>query len=146
MSKNPLKKGDTLKIYTDGAARGNPGPAAIAFLFVRKDNIIYDKSAYIGTATNNTAEYQAIIDALKTAEKYSRGHLQVFSDSNLAIQQINKKWRINYPHLSKLCSEVYRLREKYEKVGFFHVGRNNPYIRKCDQLCNDRLDAEGFKK
>ena len=146
MSKNPLKKGDILKIYTDGAARGNPGPAAIAFLFVCKDNILYEKFTYIGHATNNTAEYQAIIDALKNAEQYSRGHLQVFSDSNLAIQQINKKWRINYPHLSKMCSEVHQLCENYEKVEFFHVGRNNPYIRKSDQLCNDQLDAEGFKK
>ena len=146
MSKNSIKKEYILKIYTDGAARGNPGPAAIAFLFVREDNIIQEGCNYIGTATNNTAEYQAIINALKAAERYHRGHLQVYSDSNLAIQQINKKWRINYPHLSKMCSEVYQLCEKYEKVEFFHVGRSNPCIIKCDKACNVRLDAEGFKK
>ena len=146
MSKNPIKKGDILKIYTDGAARGNPGPAACAFLFVHNDEIIHEGCNYIGTATNNTAEYQAIINALKTAERFHRGHLQVYSDSNLAVQQINKKWKINKPHLSKLCSEVYRLRENYEKVKFFHVDRNNPYIQKCDILCNERLDAEGVKK
>ena len=73
-------------------------------------------------ATNNTAEYQAIINALKTAERFHRGHLQVYSDSKLAVQQINKKWKINKPQLSKLCSDVYRLCEKYEKVEFFHVG------------------------
>ncbi len=144
MSKNPIKKGDILKIYTDGAARGNPGPAAFAFLFVHNDEIIHEGSNYIGTATNNTAEYQAIINALKTAERFHRGHLQVYSDSNLAVQQINKKWKINEPHLSKLCSEVYRLCEKYEKVEFFHVGRSNPYIKRCDTLCNERLNAEGF--
>jgi len=146
MSKNPIKKGDILKIYTDGAARGNPGPATCAFLFVHNDKIIHEGCNYIRTATNNTAEYQAIINALKTAERFHRGHLQVYSDSNLAVQQINKKWKINKPHLSKLCSEVYRLREKFEKVEFFHVGRSNPYIERCDELCNDRLDAEGLKK
>jgi len=145
MSRNPIKKGDKLKIYVDGASRGNPGPATSAFLFVHNDNIIHEECDFIGTATNNTAEYHAIINALKAAGRFSRGHIQVYSDSNLAIQQINKKWKINYPHLSKLCSQVYKLREKFEQVEFFHVGRNNPHVLKCDKLCNERLDAEGFK-
>ena len=142
MNKNSVKKGDILKIYVDGASRGNPGPAASAFLLVHNDIIIHDACAFIGTATNNTAEYQAIINALKAALKFSRGHIQVYSDSNLAVQQINKKWKINYPHLSKMCGEVYKLCEKYEKVEFFHVGRNNPYVQRCDKLCNELLDAE----
>ena len=145
MNRSPVKKGDKLKIYVDGASRGNPGPAANAFLFVHNDTIIHDECAFIGTATNNTAEYQAIINALKMAERFSRGHIQVYSDSNLAVQQINKKWKINYPHLSKMCGEVYKLCEKFENVEFFHVGRNNPYIQKCDKLCNELLDAEGLK-
>jgi len=144
MNRRPVIKEDILKIYVDGASRGNPGPAASAFLFVHNDNIIHEECGFNGTATNNTAEYQAIINALKVAEKFSQGHLQVHSDSNLAIQQINKKWKINYPHLSIMCSEVYKLCEKYEKVEFFHVGRNNPYIQKCDKLCNELLDAERF--
>lgn len=146
MNGSPVKKGDILKIYVDGAARGNPGPAASAFLLVHYGNIIYDDCVFNGTTTNNTAEYIAIINALKAAERFSRGHLQVYSDSNLAVQQINKKWKINYPHLSKMCNQVYKLREKYEKVEFFHVSRNNKYIQKCDKLCNDRLDTEGVKK
>jgi len=145
MNRSPVKKGDKLKIYVDGASRGNPGPAASAFLLVHNDTIIHEECDFIGTATNNTAEYRAIINALKVAERFSREHIQVYSDSNLAIQQINKKWKINYPHLAKLCREVYKQGEKYEQVEFFHVGRNNSYIQKCDTLCNERLDAEGFK-
>ena len=145
MNRSPVKEGDKLKIYTDGASRGNPGPAASAFLFVHNDIVIHDGCDFIGTATNNTAEYRAIINALKVAERFSRGHVQVYSDSNLAVQQINKKWKINYPHLSKFCNEVYKLCKKYEQVEFFHVGRNNPYVQKSDKLCNERLDAEGFK-
>jgi ribonuclease HI len=145
MSRIPIKKGDILKIYTDGASRGNPGPAAYAFLFVHDNEIFYIVSGYIGAVTNNTAEYKAIIKALKAAEKFHRGDVKIFSDSNLAIQQINKKWKINYPHLSELCKEVYQLCQKYENVEFFHVGRKNKYIQKCDKLCNSQLDEKGFK-
>jgi ribonuclease HI len=144
MSSSYIKRGDILKIYIDGAARGNPGPAAYAFIFVHNDNILHQGFEYIGTKTNNSAEYKAIINALKAAEKFHRGHLQIFSDSNLAVQQINKKWKINYPHLSEMCSEVYKLCEKYENVEFFHVSRKNRYIQKCDDLCNSQLDKEGF--
>lgn len=145
MNDSPVKKEDILKIYVDGAARGNPGPAASAFLLVHSDKVIYKNCEFIGSATNNTAEYRAIINALKAAERFSRGSIQVYSDSNLAIQQINKKWKINYPHLLKLFNQVYKLCEKYEQVEFFHVARNNPYIQKCDKLCNERLDAEEYK-
>ena len=144
MSRNPIKKGDILKIYTDGAARGNPGPAAYAFLFVHNDAIIHMGFGYLGTVTNNIAEYQAIIKALKEAEKFHQGQLQVFSDSNLIVQQINKKWKINYPHLSELSNEVHQLCKKYEKVEFFFVSRKQKYIQKCDELCNSQLDKERF--
>lgn len=109
-------------------------------MFVYNDEIIHQGFGHIGTATNNTAEYKAIINALKAVEKFHKGSIQVFSDSNLAVQQINRKWKINYPHLSELCSEVYRLCNQYEKVEFIHVSRNNPYIQKCDKLCNYQLD------
>ncbi len=142
MSRIPIKKSEVLKIYTDGAARGNPGPAAYAFLFVHNDTIIHQGSGFIGTATNNTAEYKAIINALKAAEKFHRGHIQVFSDSNLAVQQINKKWKINYPHLSEMCNKIYKLIDKYEQVEFLHVSRNKRYIKECDKLCNSLLDKE----
>jgi len=144
MSRTDIKRGDILKIYADGTARGNPGPAAFAFIFVHDDSIIHKGYGYIGTATNNTAEYKAIINALKVAEKFHQGRLQIFSDSVLAVQQINKKWRINYLHLLEMCGKVYQLRTKYEKVEFFHVSRKNPYIQKCDEFCNSQLDKEGF--
>ena len=70
MNGSPVKKGDKLKIYVDGASRGNHGPAASDFLFVHNDDIIHDECVFIGTATNNIPEYQAIINALKVAEKF----------------------------------------------------------------------------
>ncbi|MFW9827734.1 MAG: ribonuclease HI family protein [Candidatus Thorarchaeota archaeon] len=145
MSRISIYKEEILKIYTDGAARGNPGPAAYAFLLVYKDEIIHQGSGYIGNTTNNTAEYHAVINALKAAEKFHKGHLQIFSDSNLVVNQINKKWKIHYRHLSELCSKVNQLRQKYEEVEFFHATRTNTYIQKCDELCNSQLDKKGFK-
>lgn len=139
-----MEKITILKIYTDGAARGNPGPAASAFLLVSGEEIIQQEVFYIGNSTNNTAEYQAIINALRTAQKFHKGQVQIYTDSKLAVNQITNKWKINYPHLLKLVREIQQLIKKFKKVEIFHVRRNNPYIQKCDQLCNDQLDSKTF--
>jgi ribonuclease HI len=144
MSRNPIKKGDVLEIYTDGAARGNPGPAAIAFIFVKDGKEFYRENEYIGKTTNNTAEYRAIISALKKAEDFTRWDIALYSDSQLAINQINGDWRINADHLSELCDEVRNLLKKFEHVKFTHVRRKNKMIQKCDKLCNKTLNEKGF--
>ncbi|TFG17198.1 MAG: ribonuclease HI family protein [Promethearchaeota archaeon] len=137
-----MKDDTILKIYTDGAARGNPGPAASAFLIVIEKQIIHQNVDYIGSATNNTAEYKAIISALQSAQKYNKDIIEIYTDSKLAVNQITDKWKINYPHLLNLVKEIRRLMAKFRKVNIFHVKRTHPYIQKCDQLCNERLDAE----
>ena len=144
MATNPIKPRDVLEIYVDGASRGNPGPAAWSFIFVKDSQTIHQKSGYIGNTTNNTAEYNAIINALQEAEKYTRWHVKVYSDSQLAIRQINKEYRIKKAHLSELCNKIYNQRRKFEKVEFLHVPRNNPFIQDCDSLCNSCLDDKGF--
>ena len=90
-------------------------------------------------------QYKAIINALKLAQEYSKGEIELYSDSNLAIQQIKKNWRINFPHLAKLCKDVHKLIGIYEKVEFNHIKRDNQFIAMCDRLCNERLDSEGIK-
>jgi len=140
LEKKQIKKGEVIEIYTDGASRGNPGPAAWAYIFVKDRNIIHQNCGYIGRATNNTAEYLAIINALKDAEKYTRRQIKIFSDSELVIKQIKKEYRINKPHLSQLCSEVYSLMKKFEKVEFSNVRRENGFVRQTDMLCNECLD------
>jgi ribonuclease HI len=144
MKINPIKDGDLLEVYVDGASRGNPGPAAWAFIFVKDNETFHQKSGYLGDATNNTAEYNAIINALKEAEKYTRWQVNVYSDSQLAIRQINRKYRIKKAHLSKLCEKIYKQRSKFELVKFFHVNRSNSFIQVSDSLCNECLDEKGF--
>ena len=138
--KNPIKREDRLKIYTDGASRGNRGPSAYAFVFVKDDNIFHQKSEFVGESTNNTAEYEAVIHALEEAEKYTRWRIEVYSDSELVIKQINKEYRIKKEHLSKLCDKVYSLRRKFEEVKFRAVRRNNKFVKEADKLCNKCLD------
>ena len=137
-----MEKVNLLKIYTDGAARGNPGPAASAYLIVSGEEIIQQDVKYIGNSTNNTAEYKAIINALLAAQKFHTGQVQIYTDSKLAVNQITNKWKINYPHLSKLVKEIHQLIKNFQNVEIFHVKRNHTYIQKCDQLCNQRLDLE----
>ncbi|TFF84133.1 MAG: ribonuclease HI family protein [Promethearchaeota archaeon] len=137
-----MDKDIILNIYTDGAARGNPGPAASAFLIVSGNEIIHQNVDYIGTATNNTAEYNAIINALTTAQKVHKGRIQIYTDSKLAVNQITNKWKINYPHLLNLVKQIHRLMKKFKNVEISHVTRDHPYIQKCDQLCNEQLDVE----
>ncbi len=146
-SENKIKKGDTLQIYTDGASRGNPGPSAYAFIFVRKsdEKVIHKDAGYLGKMTNNKAEYKAVIKALEIAEAYYRSDIEVYSDSELVIKQINKEYRIKHPELQKLCDNVYSLRERYGNITFANVPRDNPFIKMADKMCNDILNKQTGK-
>ena len=128
-----------LQIYTDGAARGNPGHAAWAYLILDGMAVISKRSGYIGVATNNIAEYTAILEALAEAKRYAKP-IWVYSDSELAINQINGRYKINLPHLQKLCSKVKKMRPEFSRANFIHVGRDNRFIRMADRLSNRCLD------
>jgi len=144
MEINFIHKGEILEIYTDGASRGNPGPSAWSFIFVKEGNIFHQGFDYAGEMTNNMIEYKAIIHALKEAQKHTRWEIKLHSDNQIAIKQINKDYRIKADHLGRLCEEVYSLCQKFDDVKFFHVSRENPYIKKCDELCNQCLIDKGF--
>jgi len=131
-----------LNVYTDGASRGNPGLAAYGFIFVRNNEIIFEESKTMGTATNNTAEYYAILSALKRAHEFARESILVCSDSELVIKQINNQYRITKPHLAKLRAELAIVEKNFNDIHFRNVPRENIFIRRCDELCNQVLDLE----
>ncbi len=139
---NPVKKGEKLYIYTDGASRGNPGPSAIAFVFVKEgeETPIYTYSEYIGKTTNNTAEYVAVIRALEKAVEFTRWDVQIFSDSELLVKQINGEYRIKKPHLKDLADQVYEKMKFFKHVKIIHVPRHNKYTQLADSLSNKALD------
>ncbi len=126
-----------IKIYTDGAARGNPGPAAAGFIAFKNNKLIKKNSFYLGKTTNNVAEYTAIIKALKWAPKNEK--IKIFSDSRLAVKQITKEWKIKKIHLQKLNKKVQKLLED-KKIEFEHVKRENKGIEIVDKLINKKLD------
>jgi len=133
-----------LDVYTDGASRGNPGPAAYGFIFVKNNEIVFEDSGTLGTTTNNTAEYYAILSALKKAQaqEFARESVTVYSDSELVIKQINHQYRITKPHLAELRAELATVEKKFTDIHFRNVPRENRFIRRCDELCNQALDRE----
>ena len=136
---------EPLEIYTDGASRGNPGPAAYAFIFVRDGSVIVEESSFIGTATNNTAEYSAIIAAVKRAHESTNGAVIVSSDSELVVRQINGQYRIRQPHLAELRAWLTPFEKQFSSIIFRNVPRENPCIRRCDELCNIAIEAESSR-
>ncbi|MHA1946496.1 MAG: ribonuclease HI family protein [Candidatus Hodarchaeales archaeon] len=133
-------KEEGISIFTDGASRQNPGPAAAAFVILQDDRILHEESHYLGVQTNNYAEYQAIIKGLEKASEYSSDNLIVYSDSELVIKQLNGDYRVNKPHLKSLRNDVYILISKFTNVRFIHVQRNHLWIKHVDKLCNQILN------
>jgi ribonuclease HI len=127
------------KLFTDGGARNNPGPAGIGGVLFDDDKLIAEFSEYIGEGTNNQAEYEAIIAGLKLAIKYKIKKLDCYLDSKLVVEQLNKNWKIKDPGLQKLFVKAYNLTHKFDKVSFNHIRREKN--TQADALVNKALDA-----
>ncbi len=142
MERDEQKAAVTTTLYTDGASRGNPGDAAWAYVIVQDGSVAASRSGFIGTATNNVAEYHAVINGLEAAREFTRGGLIVRSDSELVVRQLTGRYRITREHLADLAGEVRRLVRHFREVRFENVPREHPCIRIADRLCNETLDAE----
>lgn len=132
-----------LTLYTDGASRGNPGPAAAAWLILQGTKVLESEVRVLGEKTNNFAEYSALISALSATKKYGdpkTTELEVFSDSNLVISQMNGRYKVRSADLKPLYEEAKKIAETFACVTFTHVPRENAYIGACDWLCNDALN------
>ena len=105
-------------IYTnsDGGSRGNPGPAAIGALVRNDDSIIEMHSEKIGKATNNVAEYKALIKALELASKYAKDEVVCVLDSELVVKQLLGEYRVKDRKLIELFREVQKMQENFKKI------------------------------
>jgi len=140
-----------LIIYADGGARGNPGPAGIGIVIADdKGAAIKKYSEYLGGKTNNEAEYEAIIFALKKVkalygkEKIKKMDIEVRSDSELIINQLNHKFKIEEGNLQKLFIKIWNILIDFGKVKFVHVAREEN--READRLVNECLDGQNVKQ
>ncbi|MFC1904038.1 ribonuclease HI family protein [Chloroflexota bacterium] len=126
-------------IFTDGASRGNPGPAAIGAVIRDEKGKLHARiSQCIGRATNNQAEYRAIIAVLEKAVELGTTHVELNSDSELAVKQINGIYRVKNAELRPLYQQVKRLRSSLEGFNITHIPRRQN--KEADRLTNVALD------
>ena len=131
-----------LTVYSDGGARGNPGPAAIGFLVLsEKGEVIKTGSYCLGLRTNNQAEYEALIAALEFAVRSNSKEVHCYLDSELVVKHLTGEFRVKNPALRKLWNRVQELKNCFKKVSFKNVPRTNEFIRKVDKMVNDSLDV-----
>lgn len=112
-----------LEIYIDGAAKGNPGPAGCGVVICSDGQVIKNLSRYIGEATNNVAEYTALIDALQEALLLRAERLRIYTDSELLYRQLKGIYKIRHPQLAGLAQQAQRLFSGFSGVDLVHIGR-----------------------
>ena len=126
-------------LYTDGGSRGNPGPSAFAYVLEADDGTVLDsRGEAIGVATNNVAEYRALVAGLARAAEAGVTDLEVVSDSELLVKQMRGEYRIKNRALQELSLEASRLAREVGKVTYRSVRREQNEL--ADQLVNDALD------
>lgn len=132
-----------LIIFTDGGSRGNPGPAGIgAIIYNDKKEVLATVSKFLGIATNNQAEYRAIIAALHKAKELGGTELEFFMDSELAVKQINREYKVKNKDLAPLFLEIHNLSLGFKKLTFTHVRRE--HNQEADRLANEAMDRGGL--
>jgi ribonuclease HI len=136
-------------IYTnsDGGARGNPGPGAIGIIVRDEEKILMKHSAMIGKyVTNNICEYEALIKALELASKVTDKEVTCILDSELVVKQLLGEYKVKHPNMLELFLKVQKLLDRFEKVKFEHVSREDSYQQMADKILNQELDKEGYYK
>src|SRR3990167_7118814 len=129
------------KLYTDGGSRGNPGKAGGAFVICKMDDNVVEKSGfYIGIATNNQAEYQALLKGLQKSAELGIRKLNVFMDSELVVKQLNGLYKIKNKNLEPLFRQVKELAERFDEISFTHVPR--ALNKEADNEVNRILDEK----
>lgn len=125
--------------YTDGGARGNPGPAAIGVVIKNQGHeTIKEVGLYIGEATNNEAEYQALIRGIEEALEKKADEITCILDSELIVKQLNGMYKVKNPRMKKFWLRVKELEANFERVIYKHVERKEN--KEADKLVNQVLD------
>lgn len=152
MSKKALFDSGKVIVYTDGGARGNPGPSAIGVVIENPaKSLLSDHGAqygeYIGEKTNNQAEYEAVIFALKKLKalvgkkKTKETEVEVRMDSELVVRQLGGIYKIEEPNLKPLFVDVWNLKMDFKKIEFVHIPREKN--KAADRMVNRVLDERG---
>ena len=133
------KKYKKIIIYSDGGARGNPGPAGIgAVLYDSEKNIIAEISEYIGETTNNQSEYKAMLAGIEKAKELGAENLRCYLDSELVVKQMKREYKVKNKDLAPLFVKAYNLSMGFKTIEFIHVRREKNKV--ADGLANLAMD------
>ena len=127
-------------IYCDGASRSNPGEASYGVSINLNNKEIDTLKEYIGIATNNVAEYRGLIAALEYCVKNNINDVEIYLDSLLVVQQVNKEFKVKSKKLGDLYSYSLTLIAKIKNINVIHIRRE--YNKRADELANEALDAK----
>ncbi|MFH0787973.1 MAG: ribonuclease HI family protein [Pseudomonadota bacterium] len=126
------------QLYTDGASKGNPGPAGAGWMLVNEgDSILVKDSKFLGVATNNEAEYEALILGLKNALSLRVQEIKIYMDSELLVRQLNGLYRVKNPRLAVLFHQVQDLLRNFSKYDIIHIFREKN--READAMANEAI-------
>jgi len=135
-------------VYTDGACKGNPGPASIGIAIYKGNSLLKEYSEEIGKATNNIAEYTAVLFALKKIralygkKEALKSEIIIKSDSKLLVEQLNGRFKLKNKKIQELFIEVWNLRLDFKKVSFENIPREEN--KQADSLANKALEGKLF--
>ncbi|MFB1062834.1 ribonuclease HI [Natrinema sp. H-ect4] len=132
------ENGGRAHVYFDGGSRGNPGPAGIGWVIVTGDGIVAENGETIGTATNNQAEYEALIAGLEAARDYDYDEVHVRGDSELIVKQVRGEYDTNNPELREKRVTVHELLQSFDEWTLEYVPREAN--DRADGLVNEALD------
>jgi len=136
---------DQITIYTDGAARGNPGSSASGFIVYFNGRQVAKEGVYNGKATNNVAEYNAVVLSLKWCTENIPSHkgcaVMLYSDSELVVMQLNNLYKIKAKRMRELHAEVLKLSTNFAATAFSNLPRSERHIVAVDRHLNLLLDS-----
>ena len=134
-----------VQIYTDGGARGNPGPAGLGIvIFDETGKALWEHGEYIGSSTNNQAEYRALIRALEKAKELGATEVRCFLDSELVVKQMKQEYRVRDQGLASLFVKAWNLKQGFQRITFTHIPREKN--KRADALVNVAIDRSLMKK
>ncbi|MCK5391158.1 MAG: ribonuclease HI family protein [Deltaproteobacteria bacterium] len=128
----------SVEIYIDGAARGNPGNSGIGVLIRETKDKNREVKKYLGTKTNNQAEYTALITALESANNLKERQIKIFTDSLLVANQINGIWKVRHPEIITLNKKAKQLLQNFKNITIQHIPRE--LNSEADRLANLAID------
>ena len=138
------RKSVKVLMYCDGGSRGNPGPSAIGAVVydatTHDELVLAEVSECIGVATNNVAEYKAMLAGLDAALDLGATEITVRADSKLLIEQLKGNYKVKHPNLQPLCADALKKIKRFDRVVLEHVRRE--YNTVADALANRAMDAE----